>query len=166
MSEEITGILTVDLVAELRPTVDEVAAILRARTRSDTAGTEIGTFDSTTRPTGVQVEEFIDSALDEVVLRLPETMSARYVSFVRRLTALRAAMYIETSYDPDRGEDSAYTRLKEQFDAGMPALLAALDDAGEDASTTGRLVVATVASPYSGDEPATTTGSIVDSIIP
>jgi hypothetical protein len=45
---------------ELTPTIDDLAALEHARTLS--GGTEIGTFDATTNPTGDQVEALIASS--------------------------------------------------------------------------------------------------------
>lgn len=130
----------------LRPTLLEVGAILRARTRSDDTGQEIGTFDTTTRPTGDEVTTYITEAHDEVTLRLPDDLPARYIPFARRLIAMRAAMFIEVSFDPDRtGPDSAYGRLKEQFDAGMAALMDAVADRGD--AVTSRIASPDIISP-------------------
>jgi hypothetical protein len=119
----------------VRPTVTEIGAILRARTRSDTTGEELGTFDNTTRPTQGEVDVFIDVAEAEVDLRLPADLSAlsgREATMARRATALRAAMLVELSYDPDRTDtqDSAYQRLSDLFDAAMRALTDVLEDEG------------------------------------
>lgn len=106
------------------PEIQDVGAVLRARTRSDVTGGEIGTFDESTRPTGVEVEDFIDHAVAEMQLRLGADLPDRLLPFAQRLAAIRAAMSVELSYDPDRaeGEDSAYGRLRELFDQGMTAL--------------------------------------------
>lgn len=137
---------------DVRPDLTELGAILRARTRSDTAGSEIGTFDTTTRPTGAEAGAFVDHALAELELRLPtdlDDLTDRQTLFVRRLVAIRAAMMIELSYDPDRtdGQDSAYQRLSDQFDAGMSALEQALVEPAEQRG----MVVMGLADPYGGD---------------
>lgn len=135
---------------DIRPQLEDVGAVLRARTRSDTTGGETGTFDTSTRPTGAEVNEYIDQATAEIRLRLPADVPADLEPYVKRMIALRAAMFVELSYDPDSGEGSAYSRLETLFDSGMTALLSSLDDRGDDTTTAGRLVSATVVSPYSG----------------
>lgn len=63
---------------------------------------------------------------------LPE-MSARMVAFTRRLVAIRAAMLVEQSYEPEQSSDdaSAYARLKEMYDSGLATLFDALGDQGD-----------------------------------
>jgi hypothetical protein len=115
----------------IRPSVAEVGAILRARTA--VLGVEIGTFDARTRPTDVQVDSYIDGAVDEVSLRLPTDLpDGQLRRFARRVIALRTAMAIEIAHDPDRtnADDSPYQHLKELFDSGLVALLDAAADAG------------------------------------
>lgn len=133
----------------IRPSLEDIGALLRARTRSDTAGGETGTFNTTTRPTGDEVLDFIAHATAEVGLRLPATLPDHLAAFVRRLAALRAAMLVELSYDPDRtgGQDSAYGRLREQFDAGLAVLTDALADLGEGGPDTGRMVAVRLTTP-------------------
>lgn len=136
---------------EITPTIGEVGAILRARTRND-AGAELGTFDTSTRPTADQVESYIAQAAVEVALNLPENVPEALTGYVRRLAALRAAMFVELSYFPEQldNDRSAYDRLKEQFDAGMTALQDRLLDSGD--ATTRRVssidVVSSVLAPY------------------
>lgn len=121
---------------DITPTLADVGAILRARTRSDATGAEIGTFDTTTRPTGVEVTDYVTHAEAEVRLRLPADIPTDLEPYVKRLVAIRAAMFVELSYDPDRtGDESAYARLKEMFDSGMAALMDAAADQGADAGS-------------------------------
>lgn len=114
----------------LRPELADVGALLRARTRSDATGGEIGTFDETTRPTGDQVDGYIDSALTEVQLSLPASPPERLEAFARGLVALRAAMAVEVSLEPDRSEsdNSAFARLKELYDQDLALLVTAVSD--------------------------------------
>lgn len=135
---------------DITPALTDVGAILRARTRND-EGVELGTFTADTRPTGTEVDAFIAQATAEVRLRLPADIPADLEPFVKRLIAIRSAMFAELSFDPDRtDETSAYDRLGEMFESGMQALLGSLDDRGEDVDAGGRMVSATVVSPYSG----------------
>lgn len=137
----------------LRPEISEVASILRARTRSDEAGGEIGTFNNSTRPTATEVEDYITGGMYEVALRLPDEIPESALAFARRLISTRAAMSVELSYDPDRtGDGSAYDRLREQYEAGMVALQDALADAG--AATTLRIASIDVVSPTLAPFPA------------
>lgn len=139
-------------MSSITPALTDVGAILRARTRSDSTGAELGTFNTTTRPTGSEVTDFIAHAEAEVSLRLPtdlEDLADRQAGMAKRVVALRAAMLVELSYDPDRtdGQDSAYQRLSDLFDAGMSALEQALVEPAEQRG----MVVMGLADPYGGD---------------
>lgn len=129
------------------PSVDDVGSILRART-VDHNGNELGTFTTDTRPTGGEVENFIADAVGELTVRLPDDLTDVQEAFVKRLTAIRAAMFVEISLHPDsdQNEGSAYARLEKMFDQGWAALSARLEDGtGRD----GRLVSVPLESPYS-----------------
>jgi hypothetical protein len=117
----------------LRPSVDDVAALLRARTK-DTEGREVGTFTDETRPTADQVETHIDAALGLVSVRLPLTVGDIYQSAVRSLVAYRAALRIEKSYFPEqiRSDRSPYQELREEYLDDLNALTEALSGASGD----------------------------------
>jgi hypothetical protein len=104
---------TSELAIGARPSVTEVAALLRARTKVK-GGAELGTFNTLTRPTGAEVEALIDEASDEVfgkVQAIDPTLpvgsaynapGSDYERRVRRAVALYAAILIETSYWPEQ----------------------------------------------------------------
>lgn len=79
------------------PTVSQVGALLRARTK-DTAGNEIGTFTEATRPTAEDVNELIQQAIDTVAVRAGEDVPPKMIPETQRLVALRAAMLVELGY--------------------------------------------------------------------
>lgn len=116
-----------------RPSVDDVASLIRARTK-DSEGREVGTFNSETRPTDVQVERHIDNAVSLIATRLPRDLPEVYVGTVKALTAYRAAMQIEKSYFPEqvRSDRSAYDQLREEYNDDLSALLDALDSGSTD----------------------------------
>lgn len=121
MSEQLIATFDITVSDDIRPGVDEVAALVRQRTRSDTGGRIIGVFDATTSPTAEQVDSYIEGALDTVRLDLADVLPVKLTNFVRHLVALRAAMSVELSYSHEQsnGTDDAYPRLKELYDAGM-----------------------------------------------
>ena len=107
-----------------RPTVDQVARLIRTRT-NDSSMNEVGTFDEATRPTADQVEEYIDDAMALVGLRvplaqLPTGSEASYAAVV----ALQAAAVIEKSYWPEQIDSgrSSYAQLVAELQAGVAAL--------------------------------------------
>lgn len=118
-----------------RPTVAQVAAILRARTRgpasrdASVAG-EHGTFDATTRPTYAQVEELITLGIGEVesalMGRTPCTDGL--VTAATTSVAIRAALFIETGYYPEQtnGDQTAASALQKQWEGSIKNLAAAV----------------------------------------
>src|SRR5262245_674328 len=116
-----------------RPSVEQVAVIIRARTK-DTNGNEVGTFDTDTRPTDVQVEEQIDASMALVGLRVgaldkvPQDLLPGHAEVV----ALEAACRIEKSYFPEqvRSDRSNYTQLREEYLEALQALSDAVDAGG------------------------------------
>lgn len=133
-----------------RPELDDVGALIRAYTRSDASGDAIGTFDDTTAPTGDQVEEFIDHAYTRITLRLPAELDDDLIPFVRRLVAIRAAMFTIVSIQPDadENEDSAYNRLKAMFDEDWAEIQDLLADRGDSTQSRPRVSSVALASPH------------------
>jgi hypothetical protein len=125
----------VDPAVAVRPSVDDVASLLRARTK-DTEGREVGTFTEETRPNAEQVEAQIDAAVGLMAMRLPSRWPEVYSPAIRALTAYRAALRIEKSYFPEqvRSDRSAYEQLKEEYTDDLTALLDALSGSSEDAA--------------------------------
>lgn len=120
-------------MADTRPSVDDVAVLLRARTK-DAEGREIGTFNADTRPTDVQVEIHIDNAVALLATRLPIDLPVLYEPTVKALASYRAALQIEKSYFPEqvRSDRSAYDQLREEYLDDLQALMEALASAGGD----------------------------------
>lgn len=116
-----------------RPSVDEVALLLRARTK-DSDGREVGTFDDDTRPTSEQVEEQITAAMNLVVTRLPpwDKLPENYQPTVATIVAYRAALRIEKSYFPEQvaSDRSAYEQLRQEYLDELSALTDALQAGG------------------------------------
>lgn len=106
------------------PTLDDVGALLRART-VNSVGVEVGTFTDTTRPTADQALAIVKQAARDLVLKVGPTIPEQYMEDAKQLVALRAAMLIELSYYPEqiRSRDSQYERYKELYDQGLPSLL-------------------------------------------
>lgn len=84
-----------------RPTVAEVAAHLRARTKVP-GGTEVGTFTEETRPTAGDVERLIDQAVRRVASSITyEPCSPGLETDAQGAAALYCAMLVEQSYYPE-----------------------------------------------------------------
>ncbi len=118
-----------------RPTVDQVAVLLRARTK-DEFGVEVGTFDSSTRPTAEQAEEQIDAACRLIAARIPplDKLSAEVQDTVAEVVAYRAALRIEKSYFPEQVQTgrSAYEQLHQEYLEEVQALMDALAKGTEE----------------------------------
>lgn len=82
------------------PTVDQVGALLRARTK-DKFGKEMGTFTANTRPTRAQAYQIIQSVADDIVGKYG-AIDAACQETAREAIKLKAAMEIELSYFPEQ----------------------------------------------------------------
>lgn len=123
------------------PVVDDVAALLRARTK-DADGAELGTFTDATRPTADEVERLIARAYGDVSTQTGAVLGERLALEAAAMVALRAAMFVELSYFPEqvRTDRSAYQEYERIYDAGMTALRLAIEgESGEFGSRFGTL---------------------------
>lgn len=114
--------------ATFSPTVDDVAALIRARTKIPGGG-EAGTFTEQTRPTKVEVERIIAQAVDHVAAAIGgEPCNEQLIQSATAAASLLAAVIIETSYWPEQAEarGSAAARLEKLFDTRMKALTGAV----------------------------------------
>lgn len=95
----------------LAPTIRDVAALIRARTK-DSSGNEVGNFTADTRPTDEQAQEAIDHAI-AAVHRAVGNVGPGCVELGRLAVAYGAAAEIELSYFPEqaRADRSPYTFL-------------------------------------------------------
>jgi hypothetical protein len=113
-----------------RPSVDDVALLLRARTK-DSSGNEVGTFDDETRPTADAVEEHITAAMGLVGVRFPDPakMSEEQATAFAALVAYRAACRIEKSYWPEQvqSERSPYALLWAEYLNDFDSLLESIE---------------------------------------
>jgi hypothetical protein len=116
-----------------RPTVEQVATLIRARTK-DSNGIEVGTFDGDTRPTADQVEKTIDASVALVGMQLPDAAAipVELASAVAAVIALDAACRVEKSFWPEQvqTERSPYALLKTEYDEALAALLDTIEAGG------------------------------------
>lgn len=123
---------------EAWPTVDDVAAHMRARTQ-DINGTEIGTFTDATRPTGQEVSLLIGSAAQAVASELTADVPiALYGSFSLCAIEMTACM-IEKSYFPEQitSARSPYDQHWEQYLRYIEALKDRIPEGGGDLGASG-----------------------------
>jgi len=106
-------------VPAYRPTLADVAALIRARTK-DSNGQELGTFTTATRPTDAQAQE----AIDHAVIALHEKVGPigeHCAETARLCAAYGAAAEIELSYFPEqaRTDRSPYNFLIARWTASL-----------------------------------------------
>lgn len=105
-SQRSRAVLNADEV-NWRPTVQEVAVLVRART-VDKNGNEVGTFNNNTTPSAGQVDELIDQAVEDLypifkstVIDAPVPPNASieaYREAVAALAATRTALLVEITH--------------------------------------------------------------------
>lgn len=100
-----------------RPTVDDVAALIRARTK-DASMNELGTFTDKTRPTDAEVEQLITNGCAKVATLVGWTLPADAEHEAQHLAALWTACEIELGYWPEqvRSERSPFAQLLAMFE--------------------------------------------------
>lgn len=112
------GIIRFPSLPVWAPSVREVAALLRARTKIP-GGQEVGTFNSNTRPTGEEVELLIAQGVSRVVSAVGATLcdNADLKDAARRCAALYTAMLVEQSYWPEqtRSDSSSFKSMQSLF---------------------------------------------------
>jgi hypothetical protein len=120
------------------PTVAQIGALLRARTK-DNDGNELGTFTDATRPTGTEAQEFIDAAVAHIAMRLGPRIPDSAMGAAQNAAALRAAYRIERAYWPEQleSDNSTFRSLWDEYNAAMAELQDTLED--ENLATTSRI---------------------------
>lgn len=117
------------------PSLDDVGAVLRARTVDD-FGHELGTFNSGTRPTGDQVLTFVDTAVADVRSEAGKIPSKEQ-PLARRVAAIGAALQVELSFFPEEVAtgQSPYAQLERMYEKLLARLVTAIStDNGNDDS--------------------------------
>ena len=111
---------------EIECTTQDVATILRARTK-DTTGAETGDFTADTRPTGDEVDALISRATASTLAKTG-AVPADLVDAAKALVALRTAMLVELTMFPEqvRSERSAFPEYKAMLDEDTAALVHAM----------------------------------------
>ncbi len=132
IDEEFSTSDSIPGVAAFVPSLDDVGAILRTRTKNS-MGVELGTFDADTRPTDDQALILIGQAYDDVTALVDDDIPEKAWRDARSAIALRAAMLIELSYWPDQipSGQSPYEQLRELYEGqrGDGGVLARLRNA-------------------------------------
>jgi hypothetical protein len=134
------------LNAPWRPGLDDVASLIRARTK-DASGNETGTWSSATRPTDAEVEACISHGCSKVATLVGWDFDSSCYDEATHLAALWAACEIEQSYWPEqvRTERSPFAQLMGMFTSSVQAFIefvATMTPIGGIAPRAGTLYVA------------------------
>jgi hypothetical protein len=116
--------------ATFKPTVEDVAALIRARTKVPGAK-EAGTFNDVTRPTKTEVEALIGQAVDHVAAAIGgDPCNDQLKQSASAAAGLMTAILIEASYWPEQAEarGSTASRLEALYNARMKSLTAAVSE--------------------------------------
>jgi hypothetical protein len=107
------------------PTPQQVADLLRARTKDDNS-TEIGAWTANTRPTEYEVQGLIQTAAGDLLAAV-DLLYPAYEDpdgAACSLCTYRAAMLVELSYWPEQvqAQQSAYAEYRRAWEDGVKAL--------------------------------------------
>jgi LPS O-antigen subunit length determinant protein (WzzB/FepE family) len=119
--------------SDYTPTLEQVAALIRARTR-DSGGQETGTFSADTEPTADEVNDVIAQALSDVEDDIGSDIPEPALDGAKRLAALRTAMLVELTFFPEQleaGTNNQYDRLKTLYDEKLKSVERAVAQAEE-----------------------------------
>jgi hypothetical protein len=137
---ELLTVTGVPVVNSIVPTLSQVAALMRSRTVVEgTAGTELGTFDSTTRPTDVEANVLIDQAVLMVENSTGQAIPEQFFGQVRTIVAIQAAMLIELSFYQNEiaSERSTLPMFQLLLKNGLSGLINALNMNTPDSTNPG-----------------------------
>jgi hypothetical protein len=133
-----------DPAAAWRPQIEDVAALLRARTKDD-KGEEHGTFDDTTRPNATQVDILITNGCADVATWVGYDFHESLIPEARNLASIYAACQVEESYFPEQvaSQRSVWDQLWRRYQYGLQRLVetaGSLAEAGTIGATQGTLL--------------------------
>jgi hypothetical protein len=113
--------------ADVTPTVQEVADLERTRTMQD-GGSEITTFDSTTRPTDTEVLRLITQAVGPVINSLYPSFPTSHYDAVKHCVCLYTAILIEGSYFREQvSSEGAMSVWRAAYQAAITGVQASIE---------------------------------------
>lgn len=130
--ESVGPSFTIPAGVAVRPSLDDVAALLHARTYAETGdilGEALGSFTESTHPSAAQVEVLIDHAAADMAVRAGTEVPPALYETARDLIAMRAAMLVEMSYFPEQSEGgrTVYQSLRLTYEEGAKRLARAAE---------------------------------------
>jgi hypothetical protein len=121
-------------VSDYTPTVQDIAQMLRARTRNQ-AGDLVRDFTDDTLPTAEDVTGLINSAIDDVSGAIGADIPDEFFDTAKVLVVYLASANVELSYWPDQASatNSMYDKLMARYNAKLEQLLEELaSETGEE----------------------------------
>lgn len=121
---------------EIRPTVNDLGAFMRARTVvQGSGGSEAGTFNDLTRPTGSEADSIITQAVNNVLMAIGTDIPAAYYQQTQFVVLVYAAGLVElTFYRNEVNRDqSSYEQYQTLYKDALAALQGAI--ANEDVAS-------------------------------
>lgn len=122
--------------ADYTPTVDEIAALLPTRAKSEWG--DVGRFTDRTKPSILQVQQTINLVVSRFEVRIGRDLKTDALKTAARFAAsIRVAMLLELTkfQEQIRTGQSPYRELRELWDEAWPELLDMVTDANEDRDT-------------------------------
>lgn len=129
-------------LSDWAPAVAAVGARLRSRT-TDTNGVEVGTFDTTTRPTGAQVLELITGNQSLIASEIGVTPPEASWPLAQDVTILGTIRDIELGFFPEQVASgrSPYEQVDKQYNEKLKRLIDYVSElaasSGEDSGAEG-----------------------------
>lgn len=111
-------------VSDYTPTVQDIAGMLRARTRN-AAGDLVRDFTDETIPTAEDVQGLIESAIDDVSGAIGTDIPTEFLDTAKVLVVYLASANVELSYWPEQASavNSMYDKLMDRYNTKLAALL-------------------------------------------
>lgn len=132
-----TGELVVQLVDPVRPSVDELAKLMRARLEGDLARQP--TFNAETTPTAQEAEGLIDIAEAMVKAKIGSAVQDSLLDASTKAMMFKAAALVEVTYYPEQAnaDNSAYGLYQAQYEELLAVLVEAANDNRPNSSRVG-----------------------------
>ena len=126
-SRPVQNVIAVE--SSVRPTLSELGTLMRSRTVEEgTGGTEAGTFNEGTRPTGVEAEALITQATAQTLLVTGSEIAPEHWDRARVVALYLAAQLIELGYyreDIER-DQSAFPMYEKLHKESLDGLIASI----------------------------------------
>lgn len=127
-----------DQGSQLKPSVSELGAFMRARTvQAGSGGTEAGTFNVNTRPTAAEAQTEIDNAEGMVLMQVGTAIPPRLYNQARLVVKFYAAMLVEIGFyrNEINRDQSTFAEYQAMFKDALTALKVAIENAGAASPT-------------------------------